>query len=84
MLVLVNAQQKQQLKEAEANSDRFDREIEDPQLPDPQETNVPISAVPEPSEWLLLIAGMTILGLAYWRKAIGPQTESHQESPGAS
>ncbi|MGF1512764.1 MAG: TIGR02921 family PEP-CTERM protein [Elainellaceae cyanobacterium] len=67
MLVLVNSEQKQQLKEAEAGGDRFDREVEDQQLPDPQ--NATVSAVPEPEEWLLLLAGLAVLGLWYVRRA---------------
>ncbi|NET37280.1 MAG: TIGR02921 family PEP-CTERM protein [Cyanothece sp. SIO1E1] len=70
MLVLVNSQQEQQLKEAETKSDRFNREIEDPQLPNPQGTILPVSAVPEPAGWLLLIAGLAMLSLWYRQKAI--------------
>lgn len=69
MLVLVNSEQKRQLKEAEANADRFDREIEDQQLPDPQDAIAPVSAVPEPAEWLLLLACFAILGGWSWQKA---------------
>ena len=65
MLVLVNAQQEQQLKDAESKSDRFSREIEDQQLPDPESSMSPVSAVPEPAEWLLLITGVAILGIWY-------------------
>ncbi|PZD74072.1 hypothetical protein C1752_01271 [Acaryochloris thomasi RCC1774] len=65
MLVLVNPEQKRQLKEAEA-SDRFNREVEDQQLPDPQDEIAPVSAVPEPAEWLLLLACFAVLAV-WWR-----------------
>ncbi|MEL6224409.1 MAG: TIGR02921 family PEP-CTERM protein [Cyanobacteria bacterium J06627_8] len=68
MIVLVNSQQEQQLKEAENRADRFDREIEDQQLPEPQDAIAPVSAVPEPTEWALLIAGMLVLGLWYGQR----------------
>ena len=59
MLVLVNNQQRDELKKAEKQSDRFNREVEDSQLPQPNQSN--ISAVPEPTEWLLLLAGAGML-----------------------
>jgi putative PEP-CTERM system integral membrane protein len=58
MLVLVNDQQRDELKQAEQQSDRFKREVEDSQLPQAK-TN--ISAVPEPAEWLLLLVGVGML-----------------------
>lgn len=61
MLVLVNNAQRQQLKQAEQRSDRFQREVEDQQLPQPSNLNPPVSAVPEPAEWLLLVAGIIVL-----------------------
>ncbi|GET37285.1 TIGR02921 family PEP-CTERM protein [Microseira wollei] len=63
MIVLVNDQQRQQLKQAEQQSDRFDREVEDQQLPQPN-INL-ISGVPEPAEWLLLIVGAVALWGVY-------------------
>ncbi|MGF1603321.1 MAG: TIGR02921 family PEP-CTERM protein [Thermosynechococcaceae cyanobacterium] len=75
MLVLVNAQQKEQLKAAEANQDRFNREVEDSQLPDPQDAIAPVSAVPEPAEWLLLIAGLVILGAWSRQRAIASESD---------
>ena len=59
MLVLVNNQQRDELKQAEKQSDRFNREVEDSQLPQPNKPN--ISAVPEPAEWLLLLVGTGML-----------------------
>ena len=61
MIVLVNDAQRQQLKDAEAREDRFDREIEDQELPAPQKALSPVSAVPEPSEWVLVLAGWVLL-----------------------
>lgn len=65
MIVLVNDQQKQDLKKAEAGSDRFNREVEDQQLPQPTSTFGDISAVPEPAEWMLMGVGALLLGLVY-------------------
>ncbi|NJR40771.1 MAG: TIGR02921 family PEP-CTERM protein [Leptolyngbyaceae cyanobacterium CSU_1_4] len=64
MIVLVNDQQKQDLKKAEAGSDRFNREVEDQQLPQPS-TFDSVSAVPEPGEWLLMGVGTLLLGVIY-------------------
>ncbi|MEB3829588.1 TIGR02921 family PEP-CTERM protein [Phormidium sp. CCY1219] len=63
-IVLVNEAQKQELKEAESKSDRFDREVEDgqEQLTQP---NDPLNvAVPEPHQWLGTIAAIGLLILA--------------------
>jgi putative PEP-CTERM system integral membrane protein len=76
MIVLVNDQQKQDLKKAEQDKDRFQREGEDqqlplpssPQLPSPQSSNV--SSTPEPAEWLLLAIVTLMLGLVYRRNAV--------------
>ncbi len=54
MIVLVNDQQREDLKRAEQGSDRFQREVEDQQLPQPASPG--LVAVPEPGEWLLLLA----------------------------
>ncbi|MBW4516047.1 MAG: TIGR02921 family PEP-CTERM protein [Timaviella obliquedivisa GSE-PSE-MK23-08B] len=67
MIVLVNDQQKQDLKKAEAGSDRFNREVEDQQLPQPS-TFGDISAVPEPAEWMLMGVGALLLGVVYRRQ----------------
>ena len=66
MIVLVNDVQKRELKEAEQKSDRFEREVEDQQLPTPQaQLPSPITAVPEPNEFLLILIGLILLGLLY-------------------
>ncbi|XWK89542.1 MAG: TIGR02921 family PEP-CTERM protein [Phormidium sp.] len=65
MIVLVNDRQREDLKQAEQKSDRFNREIEDQQLPQPSTLNAPVSAVPEPGEWLLLLVGAIALALVY-------------------
>jgi hypothetical protein len=67
MIVLVNDQQKQALKKAEGGSDRFNREVEDQQLPQPS-TLGDISAVPEPAEWMLMGVGALLLGVVYRRQ----------------
>jgi putative PEP-CTERM system integral membrane protein len=66
MIVLVNDRQKQDLQKAEQGKDRFNREVEDKQLPSPESANV--SATPEPAEWLLLAIVTIMLGLVYRRK----------------
>lgn len=65
MIVLVNDRQREDLKRAEQKSDRFNREIEDQQLPKPSSVGAPVSAVPEPAEWLLMLVGAIVLGLVY-------------------
>ncbi|MEP6578217.1 TIGR02921 family PEP-CTERM protein [Microcoleus vaginatus GB2-A3] len=62
MIVLVNDAQREQLKAAEAKSDRFDREVESgkEQLSKPNNP-LNVSGVPEPEEWLLL--GVGAIGL---------------------
>ena len=67
MIVLVNERQKQSLKDAEQNSDRFKRTVEDNQLPQPSNNSF-VSGVPEPAEWLLIaIAIASLLGIAIVR-----------------
>ncbi|MEG4275440.1 MULTISPECIES: TIGR02921 family PEP-CTERM protein [unclassified Microcoleus] len=58
MIVLVNDAQREQLKAAEAKSDRFDREVESgkEELTKPNNP-LNVSGVPEPEEWLLLAVG---------------------------
>lgn len=62
-IVLVNDQQKEDLKNAEQGKDRFQREVEDQQLPQISQ----VSATPEPAEWLLLSIVILLLGMVYWR-----------------
>lgn len=63
MIVLVNDQQHRRLDDLESREDRFDREVEDQQLPSPSRINV--SGVPEPEEWVLMIVGtIVLLGLS--------------------
>lgn len=64
MIVLVNDRQREQLKAAEAKSDRFDREVETgvEQLETPfNPFEAQVSGVPEPDVWILL--GIVILAL---------------------
>jgi putative PEP-CTERM system integral membrane protein len=62
MIVLVNDQQREALKQAEASADRFDREVETgtEQLTTPHNP-FNVAAVPEPEEWLLI--GLGLMGL---------------------
>ncbi len=71
MIVLVNDQQRQLLKEAETKSDRFDREVET----GAEQLNTPfnplaaseVSGVPEPDLWMLL--GVVVFALfLVWQK----------------
>jgi len=59
MIVLVNDRQREQLKAAEAASDRFDREVENgvEQLDQPFNPfeSAQVSGVPEPDFWILLV-----------------------------
>ncbi|NKB17750.1 MAG: TIGR02921 family PEP-CTERM protein [Pseudanabaena sp. CRU_2_10] len=67
MIVLVNDEQRQALKNAEKQSDRFNRTVEDNQLPQPPaNVGLPVvSGVPEPSEWLLIgIVAISLLLIA--------------------
>ncbi len=62
MLVLVNDQQREALKRAEAQSDRFKREVESGKEQLSQPLNpFTVSAVPEPEEWMLI--GMVAIAL---------------------
>lgn len=68
-IVLVNDRQKEQLKQAEAKSDRFEREVESgkEQLTSPFNP-FEVSAVPEPELWMLLGIGAIGLILIIWRR----------------
>jgi putative PEP-CTERM system integral membrane protein len=69
MIVLVNDRQRQSLKLAEQGDDRFKREIEDQQLPQPSSVTNPVAAVPEPAEWLLIAAsGLVLIGVFWYRQ----------------
>ncbi|MCY7369276.1 MAG: TIGR02921 family PEP-CTERM protein, partial [Chamaesiphon sp.] len=61
MIVLVNDQQNQDLKNAEQGKDRFKRQVEDKQQLSPSS----VSATPEPAEWLLLAIVAVMLGGVY-------------------
>ena len=62
MIVLVNDRQREALKKAEGEEDRFDREVEDQQLPPTSDAALsPVSAVPEPAQWMLLVVVLALL-----------------------
>jgi putative PEP-CTERM system integral membrane protein len=63
MIVLVNDQQKQALKKAEQDKDRFKRDVEDKQ----QLPAANVSATPEPAEWLLMAIVIVMLSIVYQR-----------------
>ena len=64
MIVLVNKRQHRQLDEAERGADRFDREVEDGQTRGQVAASgfpsSDLTAVPEPSTWLLLLTGVAV------------------------
>jgi putative PEP-CTERM system integral membrane protein len=69
-IVLVNDAQKQSLKAAEQDKDRFGREGEDKSAPLPSPQLMPsgqVSATPEPAEWLLISIALLMLGIIYRR-----------------
>ncbi len=70
-IVLVNEQQRQQLKLAQANRDRFNRKVESGQEQLTQPTNpFTVSGVPEPEEWMLIsIVAIALLFLAQRRQS---------------
>jgi putative PEP-CTERM system integral membrane protein len=64
MIVLVNDQQREALKRAEQQSDRFDREVETGKEQLTQPSNpLNVSGVPEPEEWMLL--GLAAIALLF-------------------
>jgi putative PEP-CTERM system integral membrane protein len=69
-IVLVNDAQKQSLKNAEQDKNRFGREGEDKSAPLPSPQLMPsgqVSATPEPAEWLLISIALLMLGIVYRR-----------------
>ena len=64
MIVLVNDQQREALKKAEQQSDRFNRKVENgnEQLTQPSNP-LNVSGVPEPEEWMLM--GMIAIALVF-------------------
>lgn len=71
LIALVNEAQKQDLKEAEKDSNRFKTNLDygEEQLSDPSGQGLlQIGAVPEPEEWLLIISGLLILCYFYRHK----------------
>ena len=82
MIVLVNDRQREQLKAAEAKSDRFDREVETgvEQLDtpfNPFETTQ-VSGVPEPDIWILLGIVTIALVLVFQRQQSVKNIEPHK------
>ena len=79
MIVLVNDQQREQLKAAESKSDRFDREVETgvEQLNTPFNPfeNAQVSGVPEPDIWILLGIVILALVLTFQRQKISGDIE---------
>ena len=69
MIVLVNERQREALQKAEADADRFEREGEDQQLPPTSDAVSPVSAVPEPAEWMLLVVVLALLMIRQQRLA---------------
>lgn len=69
-IVLVNEEQKRQLKDAESRSDRFNREIEDGTEDLQQPEDMMSVPVPEPHEWLGTIGatGLLIFAKRKWGK----------------
>ncbi len=70
MIVLVNDRQKQDLKNAEKDKDRFKRTVEDQQQLPPAK----VSATPEPAEWLLMAIMTGMLGVVYRRNLVKSAT----------
>jgi len=65
MIVIVNPQQEQLLKQLEERNDRFQREVEDVGNAAAQNA-FSVTGVPEPEEWLLLaLAAAMLIGYGY-------------------
>ena len=73
MIVLVNPQQENLLARMEEGTDRFKREFEELSNTTPA-TQVPLTGVPEPEEWLLLSLAAALLVWYAYRKRLAPQT----------
>lgn len=71
MIVLVNDEQRKMLKEAEASSDRFDREVETGEENLNQPSNpFSVSGVPEPEVWMLILISAIALLIISRRQKI--------------
>jgi putative PEP-CTERM system integral membrane protein len=71
MLVLVNDEQRQLLKEAEAQSDRFDRKVENGKENLSKPNNPLKASVPEPSGgWLLGVSAIALFIFVKRRRSL--------------
>lgn len=61
MIVLINDRQKEDLKAAEAQDDRFDRPVESGVETLSKPGELLVSGVPEPEEWLLMVVAALLL-----------------------
>lgn len=66
MFVLVNDRQKQALKKAGEANDRFERESRTGEEALTSPSNIMVSGVPEPHEWLLMLMSLLML-ILLWR-----------------
>jgi putative PEP-CTERM system integral membrane protein len=71
MIVLVNESQKEELRKAELEADRFDREVEsgDEVIIDPP-NSFNVSGTPEPHEWILIGLVLLLLIFRYYQANI--------------
>lgn len=77
MIVLVNARQESILEHLEDQEDRYERELEDLKNTTPT-TQVPLSGVPEPEEWLLLsLVALMVAWYLYKQRAAAPAGLRH-------
>ncbi|MGB3299050.1 MAG: TIGR02921 family PEP-CTERM protein [Phormidesmis sp.] len=81
MLVLVEEQQREALKEAEASSDRFDREVEDGQDELTNPGSPLATSIPEPSQVLGLLVGAIAL-VVLKRRSTASQSDFTKAMPG--
>lgn len=76
MIVLVNAQQHADLDRLEEAEDRFAREVED-EGPESRELALaPVTAVPEPAEWLLLALAAAAVAVMARRRWVGEAVQA--------